>query len=350
MLCRRLCAGVSHRRMPGLAAAAGVAVLVGYMSVAEAATYTWGGANGTWSTAATNWTGASGTPWSAASGTGNVAAFTTGSIAVTVSEPITTSGITLGQSGVSIGDGTITLGGAAPAVTVSTGVTGTIGSVLAGSAGLTKSGNGTLVLSGSSTYTGTTAIGSGTLQLAGGANRIATGGTLSFTGSNTVFDVTNTSQTLSAMTFLQPTTGTAAATLAGAGGSVTVNGSANFEVGPGGAIGTSGIANSLSMATLSSFAYTNPAGAFRVGLKSGATNTSTAGTSSIVLAQNNAITATTLGVADVAASNNGGRAQLLLGQTNAFNVTTITQGSNRSDSRMAFQAGLTSPSLVIRGT
>ena len=320
---------------------------------ARAAAYTWSGGSGTWSTAATNWTNASGTPWSATSGTANVAAFNTASLGITVSEPVTANGITFLQGGVVVSGSGITLGvnnGVGPVITATTGATGTIGSPLAGSAGLTKSGSGMLALTGSSTYTGTSAIASGTLQLSGGGNRIAPSGTLSFTGSNTVFDVTNTSQTLSAMTFLQPTTGTAAATISGSGGSVTVNGSANFEVGPGGAIGTSGLADSLSMVNLSSFTYANAAGTFRVGVKSGATNTASAGTSSIVLAQNNAITATLLGVADISASNDGGKAQLLLGQTNAFNVTTITQANGRSDSFIQFQAGLTNPALVIRGT
>ena len=334
-----------------IALAVALALAAG-MRDGHAATYTWSGGNGTWSTAATNWTGASGTPWSATSGTANVAAFTTGSLTVTVGEPVTTSAVSLLQSGIAIADGTITLAansGTNPVVTATTGVTGTIASVLAGTAGLTKSGSGALVLSGSNTYSGTTSIAAGTLQLAGGPSRIA-GGVLSYTGSSTTLDVTTTSQAFSAMTFLQPTSGTASLTLAGAGGSVAVAGSSNFEVGPGGAIATTGIAESLSMANLSSFSYTNPTGTFRVGLKSGATNTSTAGTSSIILAQSNAITAATVAVADVSASNNGGGGQLLLGQANTLNVTSITQANGRSESLIQFQQGLTNPTLVIRGT
>lgn len=335
-----------------LLAIATAAVTLGAVET-RAASYTWNGGNGTWSTAATNWTNASGTPWTSSSGTANLATFNTASLAVTVGEPITANGIAFLQGGVALSGGTVSLGvnaGTTPVITATTSVSGTIGSVLAGSVGLTKSGSGMLVLTGSNTYTGTTAVASGTLQLSGGPNRIAAGGTLSFTGSNTTLDVTTSSQAFSAMTFLQPTTGTAAMTVSGAGGSVTVSGTANFEVGPGGAIASSGLADSLSMVNLSSFAYTNTTGTFRVGLKAGTTNTAAAGTSSLVLAQNTAVTAAVIGVADISASNDGGKAQLLLGQTNTFNVTNITQANGRSDSYLQFQAGLTNPSIMIRGT
>ncbi|MFM7243616.1 MAG: beta strand repeat-containing protein, partial [Planctomycetaceae bacterium] len=316
---------------------------------APAATYTWsGGGAGTWSTDATNWTAASGTPWDGTSGPANVATFSTAGNAATLPGSVYANQILFSTPTTITGPGSITLTTGSLVVS-STSASTSVEALFTGTAPLIKAGAGTLSLSSANTYTGATAIAGGVLQLAGGANRLPTTGTLSFTGSNTVLDVTNTSQTLPAVTFLQPTTGTATTTISGAGGSVTVNGAANFEVGPLNCT-TAGIAVSLSMANLSSFAYTNPAGTFRVGLRASSTNSATAGTSSVVLAQNSAITATTIGVADVQANNHGGRAQLLLGQTNAFNVTTITQGSNRSDSRIAFQAGLTNPSLVIRGT
>jgi autotransporter-associated beta strand protein/YVTN family beta-propeller protein len=60
--------------------------------------------------------------------------------------------------------GPLTLVGATPTVTVNAGIT-SIGAVLAGSTGLTKSGTGKLVLWGANSYAGTTTVGAGTLGL-----------------------------------------------------------------------------------------------------------------------------------------------------------------------------------------
>jgi autotransporter-associated beta strand protein/YVTN family beta-propeller protein len=60
--------------------------------------------------------------------------------------------------------GPLTLAGAAPTVIVNAGIT-TLGVVLAGTSGFTKSGMGKLVLSGANSYTGTTTVGAGTMEL-----------------------------------------------------------------------------------------------------------------------------------------------------------------------------------------
>lgn len=57
----------------------------------------------------------------------------------------------------------------------------TISSAVGGPAGLTKTGNGTLVLSGANTYQGATTLAAGTLT-AGSATALGTGGTISFGG------------------------------------------------------------------------------------------------------------------------------------------------------------------------
>ena len=54
---------------------------------------------------------------------------------------------------------------------------GSASAVLAGTAGLTKTGSGTWTLSGANTYTGATTVGAGTLQIAGAAERLADAGT-----------------------------------------------------------------------------------------------------------------------------------------------------------------------------
>jgi autotransporter-associated beta strand protein len=316
-----------------------------------AITRTWSAGSGTWTVDAGNWTGDPGEAWSSTSGSTHVATFNTPSLEVTAVEPVTANGMTFLQPG-SVAGGTITLAAksaAVPFIATTVGVTGSVASELTGSDGLMKTGRGTLVLTGSSSYTGVTSLAAGTLALNGGPNRLPTGGTLSFTGAGAQLDVTTTAQSFSAMTFLTPFSGTAATAISGPGGSVRVSGTSDFEVGPLHCT-VAGIATSLSMATLSSFEYDSPQNAFRVGLKLTSTNNVAAGTSSIVLAQHNVITATTLGVADVSSNNNGGGGELLLGESNLLRVKSITQAGGRSDSAIRFQPGLTDPSLVIRGT
>lgn len=62
--------------------------------------------------------------------------------------------------------------------------TTTIGSVIAGSAGINKAGNGTLALTSFEPYTGTTTVNQGTLRLAAGTNTIVVG--LNTTGASAV--------------------------------------------------------------------------------------------------------------------------------------------------------------------
>jgi len=95
---------------------------------------------------------------------------------VTLGEPITAGGLTFGVNGYAITGSTLTLdainSGVAPVIQVgsanfmtSTGVRSSISSVLAGSMGFAKTGDGTLVLSGANTYTGATVIKGGTLSI-----------------------------------------------------------------------------------------------------------------------------------------------------------------------------------------
>jgi fibronectin-binding autotransporter adhesin len=76
------------------------------------------------------------------------------------------------------------------------GQAGYVSAVLAGSAGLVKTGSGTLTLSGANTYTGGTRIEAGTLQLSGGNDRLNPAGSITITGG--VLDLGGTTQNITA--------------------------------------------------------------------------------------------------------------------------------------------------------
>lgn len=152
-----------------------------------------GGGSGTWTSGGTTWatnTGGAGAGQTQGSST-LIFANTAGT--VTVSGGVTVSnGMTFQTSGYSVQGSTITLAGTSAAnnaITADTGVTTTISSELAGTTGVTKGGAGTLVLSGSNSFTGNVVISGGTLQitndavLGNTANDLANNGTLKTTTS-----------------------------------------------------------------------------------------------------------------------------------------------------------------------
>ena len=96
--------------------------------------------------------------------------FTLGSGGITVESGVTSSsisvGIALGSSvSINVVDTTLTLSG-----------------VISGSNSLTKTGSGTLVLTGGNTYTGSTTVNSGTLGLSGGDNRLSPSSEITIAG------------------------------------------------------------------------------------------------------------------------------------------------------------------------
>lgn len=85
----------------------------------------------------------------------------------------------------------LTLGGASPTITVNTlgtGATATIAARLAGTAGLTKNGPGTLVLTGANTLTGTLVPQAGTLRVAAGGSLALTTAVNSTVGAALIVD------------------------------------------------------------------------------------------------------------------------------------------------------------------
>ncbi|MGK6307323.1 autotransporter-associated beta strand repeat-containing protein [Variovorax sp. DT-64] len=87
---------------------------------------------------------------------------------VSLGAPIVVGGLTFNIGGYTISGNTLTLGGATPTITATSGIS-TISSVIAGSAGVTKTGAGELDLTGANTFTGTVAVNQGTLYVANDA-------------------------------------------------------------------------------------------------------------------------------------------------------------------------------------
>jgi len=159
----------------------------------------WNGASGTWSSSSTNWATetAGGGTTGVTQATSGALIFDTPSINPTVSGTVTVAaGLTFGANGISISSGTINLSGASPAtnaITVSNlSDTATLSSALTGTQGLTKLGNGKLVLSAdNSGLTGAVTLSAGTLR-ASSANALGAdtlsiaGGTLELASNNGV--------------------------------------------------------------------------------------------------------------------------------------------------------------------
>ena len=154
-------------------------------TAANAATKTWDGVGGsTWDTTTTsNWTGAT---WSAgddaifgASGVGTISVAAGG---------VTAHNLTFNTTGYTVQSNTLTLGGTAPTVTVGSGVTATINSVIAGTVGLSAEGGGILNLGGANTVLcGATAANPGVVVgSTSGYNtlNISNGGTIASTSSS----------------------------------------------------------------------------------------------------------------------------------------------------------------------
>jgi fibronectin-binding autotransporter adhesin len=153
--------------------------------------YTWnGGTAGSWSDAGSGWLdGATPTSWSNAVSTKALFSGTT-PLNVTVSS-VTAYGLQFAANNYVLSGGTLTLadpssvGGTAGIISVGNSLGATINSVIAGSAGMSITGGGTLTLTGVNAYSGGTTVSAGTLNVfhndnfGGSANAITlSGGTL----------------------------------------------------------------------------------------------------------------------------------------------------------------------------
>ncbi len=87
--------------------------------------------------------------------------------AVTITGTATAAaGLTFAETGYAVSGGTLLLAGSENLLVVNPGITAGINSVVAGTSGFTKAGQGTLVLGGANTFSGPVSIGAGTLSVA----------------------------------------------------------------------------------------------------------------------------------------------------------------------------------------
>ncbi|TCR65372.1 autotransporter-associated beta strand repeat-containing protein [Bosea sp. BK604] len=143
------------------------------------------GGAGTWSAGNANWTGAPGqadfnAPWA-----GSVGVFQGTAGAVTVAGTQSFDTLQFNSDGYALSGGSLSFGVAGGGtINISAGVTTTIASSLVDGtgSGLTKVGAGTLVLSGSNSYTGGTTIAGGTLSVSSDANLGDAAGAVTFNG------------------------------------------------------------------------------------------------------------------------------------------------------------------------
>lgn len=129
-----------------------------------------GGGSGTWTSGGTTWATNTGGAGAGQTQSGSTLIFADTAGTVTVSGGVTVSnGMTFQTTGYDLQGSTITLAGATAAnntITTDTSVATTVSSELAGTAGMTKAGAGSLILSASNTFSGNVAVNAGTLQIA----------------------------------------------------------------------------------------------------------------------------------------------------------------------------------------
>jgi len=228
-------------------------------------------------------------------------------------------------------------------------ISGIISNGGASALSVVKSGLGKWTLTAANSYTGGTSIAGGTLALSGGDNRLATTGTVSFTGAaSSTFDVGSTSQSLAGLSFL--TTGTSSVnTITGAGGALTVTGG-NIQIGGGDSTSTSN-AQTVDMSGLGTFIYNRSVGSFNVGGTTNFASASTTGSGTLTLAGTSTITAASFNVGgSTTGLNSLNSGTVHLGQTNTINASNLVIGVNKTSGVLDFMPTLVNPTLKIRGT
>ncbi|MEI9897829.1 MAG: autotransporter-associated beta strand repeat-containing protein [Chthoniobacter sp.] len=256
---------------------------------------------------------------------------------------------------------------------------------------LAKTGLGSLTLTGLNTYTGPTNVVAGSLIIGANntlpiANKVVVG--TAGDASGATLDLSNFSQTVASVT-MSSTTGTDAIII-GSGQTLTVNGADGtttavngnsinnvFRVG-GNVSSTAAITTSATVSGAGTLTINNAAANFALdntlttaGTSNAVTNLDMSGLANfnatvatfavgqgngaagnLTLAQNNVITASNLTVGNFNTQSNPPTvsSSLILGQSNVINAATVNIGSQKEAGTVAFNTGLTSPTLTIRGT
>ena len=261
--------------------------------------------------------------------------------------------------------GTITLP-STRTITINSGITFTLqnggtGNSTVVNGPITGAGNLTLVsnsfsLNGANTYAGNTIIRSATVTLGPSSPLSSAALTLNSAGAaanqlSTLVDLGGQSQSVSSLSLTIGGSNQVSNTFRNGSLSVT-GGNLNVSSGSTGAVtGTT----TLDLRGLSAFSYTNPAGTFSVnttGTLAGGASVVKGGTFATLVntATTNTITAAHVQIGNSTDGPNVSQSTLGLGQTNTFNTGTLTIGAYRGNGTVAYQAGVTGGSLLLRGT
>ena len=226
---------------------------------------------------------------------------------------------------------------------------------------ISGAGNLTLVtgsfgLNGANTYAGNTIIRSATVTL-GPSSPLSTGSlTLSSAGAaatqlSTLVDLGGQSQSVASLAMTiggsnQVTNTFRNGSLAVTGGNLAVNSGSSGAV-----TGTT----TLDLRGLSTFSYTNASGTFSInttGTLAGGGTVVAGGTFATLVntATSNTVTAAHVQIGNSANGPVVSQSTLGLGQANTYNTGTLTIGAYRGNGTVAYQAGVSGGSLVLRGT
>lgn len=201
------------------------------------------GGSGVWTNAGNNWTNANGstnTTWAAAF---DKVAFFEGATGgtVTVQDAVSVAGLQFGKDyTLAAGGGSIQITSAATEVRVTSGTTATIGAAVQGAGGINKTGEGTLVFTGTAganSYSGPTLVTAGILKI-GTTNSLPSTALTIGAGTTTVglltsvatLDLTSASQQLTSLQIASNSSSNNIVTI-GAGQTLSVTGSGGFKVG-----------------------------------------------------------------------------------------------------------------------
>lgn len=291
---------------------------------AHAATVYWSGngstqgGNGTWDTTSVHFgsssTGPYSTIWSNSTNAADTAVFGGSTATATLGTNITVRGVTFNNASTVAGGGfSLTTGGASnltvAAGGVGRGTGGTISAPIVGSAGLVISNTaGPIVLTGSSTYSGTTIIGAaisgvpirlnlgsgGTVGSIGSSSglRVDAGSIFSTNRSGTITQGVNFPSINGGGEYIKNGTGTAIFTLANTYSGATTVSAGSLEMGDGGTTGSLGASSSISVSNNAAFAVNrsnnvtqaSSGGAFRAIAGAGGFNQLGSGTTTLALA------------------------------------------------------------------